>query len=88
MDPVESDSSEVMQLKIAVQEKLGEYFPDISIHDFRMVPGPSHTKLIFDAALPAELKISDEKLQAQIRGIISDNWDKHYAVVNIDRNYI
>ena len=88
MDPVESDSSEVMQLKIAVQEKLGEYFPDISIHDFRMVPGPSHTKLIFDAALPAELKISDEKLQSQIRGIISDNWDKHYAVVNIDRNYI
>jgi hypothetical protein len=39
-------------------------------------------------ALPAEFKISDEKLQAQIRGIISDNWDKHYAVVNIDRNYI
>ena len=88
MDPVESDSSEVMQLKNAVQEKLGEFFPDISIHDFRMVPGPSHTKLIFDAAVPAELKISDEKLQAQIRGIISDNWDKHYAVVNIDRNYL
>lgn len=88
MDPVESDSSDVMQLKIAVQEKLGEYFPDISIHDFRIVPGPSHTKLIFDAALPAELKISDEKLQSQILGIISDNWDKHYAVVNIDRNYI
>ena len=88
MDPIESDSSEVMQLKNAVQEKLCESFPDISIHDFRMVPGPSHTKLIFDAAVPAELKISDEKLQAQIRGIISDNWDKHYAVVNIDRNYI
>lgn len=88
MDPIESDSSEVMQLKNAVQEKLSESFPDISIHDFRMVPGPTHTKLIFDAAVPADLKISDEKLAAQIRGIISDNWDKHYAVVNIDRNYI
>jgi len=88
MDPIESDSSEVMQLKNAVQEKLCESFPDISIHDFRMVPGPSHTKLIFDAAVPAELKISDEKLAEQIRSIISHNWDKHYAVVNIDRNYI
>ena len=88
MDPIESDSSEVMQLKNAVQEKLSESYPDISIHDFRMVPGPTHTKLIFDAAVPAELKISDEKLAAQIRGIISENWEKHYAVVNIDRNYI
>lgn len=88
MDPIESDSSEVMQLKNAVQEKLSESFPDISIHDFRMVPGPTHTKLIFDAAVPADLKISDEKLAEQIRSIISHNWDKHYAVVNIDRNYI
>ena len=88
MDPIEADSSEVMQLKNAVQEKLSESFQNISIHDFRMVPGPTHTKLIFDAAVPAELKISDEKLAAQIRSIISHNWDKHYAVVNIDRNYI
>ena len=88
MDPIESDSSEVMQLKNAVEEKLRESFPNISIHDFRMVPGPSHTRLIFDAAVPAELRISDEMLAAQIRGIVSDNWAHHYAVVNIDRSYI
>lgn len=87
MDPIESDSSEVMQLRSAVQEKLCEYIPGISIHDFRMVPGPTHTKLIFDAAVPAELNISDEKLAAQIRSIISENWHRHYAVVSIDRSY-
>lgn len=87
MDPIESDSSEVMQLRSAVQEKLCESIPGISIHDFRMVPGPTHTKLIFDAAVPAELNISDEKLAAQIRSIISENWHRHYAVVSIDRSY-
>ncbi|MBQ2959944.1 MAG: cation transporter [Oscillospiraceae bacterium] len=87
MDPIEPDSSEVMQLRSAVQEKLCESIPGISIHDFRMVPGPTHTKLIFDAAVPAELNISDEKLAAQIRSIISENWHRHYAVVSIDRSY-
>lgn len=88
MDPIESESSEVMQLRTAVQEKLTELSPELSIHDFRMVPGPTHTNLIFDAVVPAKFPMSDEMLKAHISRIVGENWEKHYAVVNIDRSYI
>ena len=88
MDPIEAEGSEVMRLRSAVQEKLTELSPSLSIHDFRMVPGPSHTKLIFDAVVPADCPMSDDMLSAQIRRIVSENFTKHYAVVHIDRSYI
>jgi len=88
MDPIESESSEVMKLRAAVQEKLTELSPELSIHDFRMVPGPTHTNLIFDAVVPADFPMSDEMLKCQISRIVGENWKKHYAVVSIDRSYV
>ena len=60
----------------------------ISIHDFRMVPGPTHTNLIFDAVVPADYPESDEELAANIRQQIHQAWPDRYAVVTIDHSYI
>lgn len=85
MDPIEADNTEVSRMRRAVEEKLLEHYEDISIHDFRMVPGPTHTNLIFDAVLPGSVKASDKQIAEDIRRIISDTWQGRYAVVNIDR---
>ena len=88
MDPIEADNTEVSQMRAAVAEKVKELDDVISIHDFRMVPGPTHTNLIFDAAVPADYKKSDEELAASIRQYIHQTWPDRYAVVNIDHSYI
>ena len=88
MDPIEADNTEVSQMRAAVSEKLKELDNVISIHDFRMVPGPTHTNLIFDAVVPADYKKSDEELAASIRQHIHQTWPDRYAVVNIDHSYI
>lgn len=88
MDPIEADDTEVSHMRHAVAEKLQELDPVISIHDFRMVPGPTHTNLIFDAVVPAAYKSSDEALAKQIRELINSTWPERYAVVNIDRSYL
>lgn len=88
MDPIEADNTEVSQMRAAVAEKLKELDDVISIHDFRMVPGPTHTNLIFDAAVPADYKKSDEELAASIRQHIHQTWPDRNAVVNIDHSYI
>ena len=88
MDPLESENSQVTMLRHAVGEKLKEINPDITIHDFRMVPGPTHTNLIFDAVVPAELKTKDDELIRQIKQSVADNFQNHYVKVNIDRSYI
>ena len=39
----------------------------MTIHDFRVVPGPSHTNLIFDAVLPFGEHITETEAAQQIR---------------------
>ena len=51
MDPVVTDETTV-HLRQDVAELVKTVDPRITIHDFRMVPGPSHTNLIFDAIVP------------------------------------
>lgn len=88
MDPIEADNTEVSQMRAAVAETLKELDDVISIHDFRMVPGPTHTNLIFDAVVPASYEKSDEELAASIRQQIHQTWPDRYAVVSIDHSYI
>ena len=88
MDPVESNNPQVVEMRAAVAEKLKEICPDITIHDFRMVPGPSHTNLIFDAVLPAGFAMKDSECAERIRTLVHDTWENHFAVVNIDRAYV
>lgn len=88
MDPIEADNSEVSQMRTAVLAKVKELDHVISIHDFRMVPGPTHTNLIFDAVVPADYPESDEELAANIRQQIHQAWPDRYAVVTIDHSYI
>ena len=68
--------------------KLTQLDARIKIHDFRMVPGPTHTNLIFDALVPAELKLSDRALEEQIENLVHNTWKKYFAVVDIDRSYV
>lgn len=88
MDPIDCDNEQLNEMRQAVAEKLTEIDPRIKIHDFRMVPGPTHTNLIFDALVPAELKLSDRALEEQIENLVHNTWKKYFAVVDIDRSYV
>jgi len=88
MDPIDCGNEQLTHLRQAVAEKLQELNPDIRIHDFRMVPGPTHTNLIFDALVPADCKTSDHELKKQIEALVNTNWENYFAVVDIDRSYV
>lgn len=88
MDPIEADNTEVAQHRQAVSDLIREKIsPKMSIHDFRMVPGPTHTNLIFDVVVPPDYPEKDEAVAAQIRELVHNTWDEHYAVITVDRAY-
>lgn len=88
MDPIEADNTEVAQHRQAVSDLIREKIsPKMSIHDFRMVPGPTHTNLIFDVVVPPDYPEKDEAVAAQIRELVHSTWDEHYAVITVDRAY-
>lgn len=59
--------------------------PSVTLHDFRMVKGNTHSNLIFDIAVPFEVKRSDKELVAAICEEISKKYPNHYAVIQVDR---
>lgn len=89
MDPVATDDERVNamreQLSAALREKLD---PHIRIHDFRMVEGPTHTNLVFDAVIPDSFQEDDAEIRRKICQIVRELDGNYYGVVTLDRGYI
>ena len=54
-----------------------------------MVPGPSHTNLIFDAVLPFGEHITEAEAARQIRERVRQmDGGEYYAVVTVENPYV
>ena len=89
MDPIADDNAEVTRLRMAVSALVQAIDPKLTIHDFRMVPGPTHTNLIFDVVQPFDVKTEPEELRHSIAAAVRAMEDGNYfAVVKVERSYI
>ena len=85
MDPISTDDALISATRNLVKERIHEAIsPEISIHDFRMVPGPTHTNVIFDAVVPYEFPKSDAQVQEEISRLVRAIEGDYFAVVTID----
>ena len=87
MDPVESDGGVIDETHRKVAELARCIDEQISIHDFRMVIGPTHTNLIFDAVVPFRFRLSDEQVREKLRRAVKTLDERYCAVVNVERSY-
>ena len=57
----------------------------------RTVPGPTHTNVIFDCAVPAEYLSDKEdrgaKLLTAIRREVQKKWADHFCVIHMEPDY-
>ena len=88
MDPVVLDDERLSALRETVRGFAAEIDPVITIHDFRMVSGPTHTNLIFDAVVPYKFRLSDEEVRRQLSERIRALDGNYYAVIDIDKSYV
>mgnify|MGYP003306578743 CR=1 FL=1 len=80
-DPVATDDPELERMRVVVASLLRMKDDAISIHDFRMVPGTSHTNLIFDISLPVRLSGQEKAIQAALEAALNDLDEGHYHTV-------
>ncbi len=88
LDPVETDNEELNLLKAAVQSIIKEKNDMISMHDFRVVFGNTHTNIIFDVDIPFELEINDDEFCNEITREIRKIDPSYNTVITVDRNYM
>ncbi len=85
MDPIITNDPLVDELRSMTITIVQEIDPSLMIHDFRIVPGETHTNLIFDIAVPFEVKMTDEALCQKIGEKIHVQREDCFAVMTIDR---
>ena len=88
MDPILNDDPHVMQMREEMAEMASEIDKRITIHDFRIVQAPTHTNVIFDAAVPQELGLSDGEVQERLRHSADSKWENCFLIITIDRTYV
>lgn len=89
MDPIVTSDPEIAMLRDRVYEVLQAAYGDkLSLHDFRMVKGITHTNVLFDAVVPFDEKITAEDIAALLSEKIDSGGTTYYYVVNIDRSYV
>lgn len=88
MDPVVNDGGATQEARERVAAMVRLIDPDISIHDFRMVPGPTHTKLIFDAEVPYRCALPDGEIRSRIQAGVRTLDERWSAVVEVEKSYV
>ncbi len=88
MDPIVTDDESVLALKEAVTLIVKALDKRLTIHDFRVVSGPTHTNIIFDTVVPYEVKLTDRELRDSIDRAVKKLGEAYFTVINIDRAYV
>ena len=88
MDPIEVNNETIRSLHDFVKDILKEVNETLSMHDFRVVVGETHTNLIFDVEVPFEIKETNEELKNKIDDKIKEHYPSYYTVITFDRSFL
>lgn len=88
MDPIVTDDPETIRLKEGVYEILQGIAPFLTLHDFRIVPGKEHSKLIFDVMTPFGYSLTPDQLMKRIEDEVHSRLGSQYEVmIHVDTDY-
>lgn len=87
MDPVNIDDPETIEVKQKVLEIVKRIDESLTIHDFRMVKGITHTNILFDIAIPIKFKMTKQELRKYLEQEIKEIDEKYLLVLQIDQMY-
>lgn len=88
MDPIELDNELAKEVRGNLEQQLKNIEETITIHDFRMVGGQTHTNLIFDVVVPYSIKLTDKEITEQVQTQVQKLNSSYVAVINIDKAYV
>ena len=87
MDPVVCDER-TAALRETVARLACQVDAALTIHDFRITPGPIHTNLIFDLVIPYNCPREDSEVRAQLAQHIKALSDRYYPVIHVEHSFV
>ena len=85
LDPILKDDPITEEYKARLFEVITDIEENISIHDFRVVVGNTHTNLIFDVVLPFDARLGPQEIKEVITKRVSEKMENCFCVITVDR---
>ena len=86
-DPIVTSDAQMGDMRRWLAEAVKTIDPSLTIHDLRMVPGVSHTNLIFDCVTPPGFTISSGRLKEAIGRLVSEKDPGYRCVITVESNF-
>lgn len=87
-DPIVTEDSAVGALREYIVDQLTSYDDRLSIHDLRIVPGPTHSNVLFDLVFPAGYDRKTDEALAYIMEKIEEKDSAYICVIKAEQAYI
>lgn len=85
MDPVDTENADLAVLKLRAQTALSALDENLSLHDFRLVSGQTHTNMLFDVVIPYDSKITLDDVKNAMQNEFGNDEIKYFFVIDVDR---
>ncbi|MDO4545392.1 MAG: cation diffusion facilitator family transporter [Bacillota bacterium] len=87
MDPIKVNDPLINQMKALISETFAPLEGVESIHDFRIVPGPTHTNIIFDVVLGPGCKVTEKEILQTANDAVKAVDENYFVVITFDKAY-
>lgn len=85
MDPVDTKNEKLAELKLRARNALANLDEGLSLHDFRIVSGQTHTNMLFDVVIPYDSKLSLDDVKNAMKREFANDPIKYFFVIDVDR---
>ncbi len=86
-DPIATTDTFTGEMHAWLSENIKKIDRRLTVHDLRIVPGTTHTNLIFDCVAPHTPELDDKMLKSEISKLVQSKYPDCITVVTIDRDY-
>ena len=88
LDPLVVNDERIKVLKDLTYGTIKNFDERLSLHDFRVVEGPTHTNFIFDLVIPFDYKLSAEELKEKIAELMKEHNKNYFVVITVEYSYV
>ena len=88
MDPIDLTDPNREPLKHLLMEKIASVDGLQNFHDLRLVPGPTHTNVVFDVTVTPGCKLSEDEIAEIFAATVKEYNESFCTVVEFDRAYV
>lgn len=86
-DPIVTGDAAVGKLRTWLAQTVRSIDPELTIHDLRTVPGPTHTNVIFDCVTPPDFAMPSKELVQTIEALVQQKDPRYHCVITVENSF-